>query len=435
MSFTLSRKTYDTDSITLRRIYAYDLSNSPFSTGFVLTSLTKGVATFISPLTVLSSIGVPNLPAQLSSIDAQILSTISSFYTNLPSSQQVFLPSTVIGLGTSGYVSTASLNSTIAGLGSIGYLSSGVFIEPLLSSVGGLGSIGYISSPQLVSTTVGLGSSILSSIEVTNTYLYSSLIGLGSIDYVSSLSLVSTNVSLSTSATLGFISSTTGLGSAGYISTAQFVSTLRSTVTGLGTVGYVSTIANLGNIFVSTQFSTVRSSFSNNLVGNWCNVGFLHTNVTPFTVLSTFQLDIGKWMRDRIVLSTTNLDIEFKANTQFGYYDPRSIRYDFSTCLVRGTDFVNSNIIGYENYNYYILNANAVNLPFFMHDRYRFLINDIQTVSTLKSDTRFSSISLFHVFGVSTPATNQFFASPARPTSISVVMDNTPKDNSSRLYP
>ena len=435
MSFTLSRKTYDTDSITLRRIYAYDLSNSPFSTGFVLTSLTKGVATFISPLTVLSTIGVPNLPAQLSTIDAQILSTISSFYTNLPSSQEVFLPSTVIGLGTSGYVSTASLNSTIAGLGTLGYLSSAVFTQPLVSSIEGLGTAGYISSQQLVSTTFGLESSILSSFTVTNNALYSSLIGLGSIDYVSSLSLISTTVAFSTVSAVRFASTTAGLGTAGYISTAQFVSTLRSTVTGLGTVGYISTIANLGNIFVSTQFSTVRSSFSNNLVGNWCNVGFLHTNVAPFAILSTFQLDMGKWMRDRMVVSTTNLDIEFKANTQFGYYDPRSLRYDFSTCLVRGTEFNTSNIIGYENYNYYILNANAVNLPFFMHDRYRFLINDIQTVSTLKTDNRFSSLSLFHVFGVSTPATNQFFASPARPTSISVVLDNAPKDNSSRLYP
>lgn len=435
MSFTLSRKTYDTDSITLRRIFSYDPTNSPFSTGFVLTSLTKGIASFVSPNIMLSSIGVPNLPAQLSSIDAQILSTISSFYTNLPSSQQVFLPSTVIGLGTAGYVSTASLNSTIEGLGSIGYLSSGVFVQPLLSTVGGLGSIGYISSPQLVSTTVGLGSSILSSIEVTNLTLFSSIIGLGTLGYISSQQLVSTANTLSSLTTVSFTSTVAGLGNAGYVSTAQFISAFRSTVTGLGTTGYISTIANLGNIFVSTQFSTVRSTYSNTLVGNWSNVGFLYTNISSFGVVSTIQFDVGKGLRDRMVVSTTNLDIEFKANTQFGYYDSRSLRYDFSTCLVRGTELITSNIIGYENYSYYILNANAVNLPFFMHDRYRFIINDIPTVSSLKNDIRFSSMSLFHVFGVSTPTTNQFFASPARPTSISVVVDNSAKDNSFRVYP
>jgi len=423
-----SRRTYDTDSIVLRRIFAYDISNSPFSTGYVLTSLTKGVATFTSPNFILSTIGVNDLPAQLSSLQGEIQSTISTFYINLPSSQQIFLPSTVTGLGSAGYISTSQLvstveglgssdyvstnyiTSTIIGLGTFGYLSSSVFGDIVLSTVEGLGSAGYISSSQLTSTVQGLGS----------------------IGYISTLDLISASKGLDLNISTAFTSTVGGLGNSGYISTQQLLSSLDSTITVLGSLGYISTasfystINNLGRYgFVSSLASTVRSSFSNSLVGNWCNAGFLYNNLGPYSTIQTFQFDFGNAMRNQIVPSTTNLDIEFKANSQFGYYDSRSIRYDFSTCLVKGTAFSVSSIIGQENYSYYILNASAVNLPFFFHDKYRFLINDLSTISTLKTDITCSTLSLFHVIGVSSPATNQFFSFPARPTSITVVLDNT----------
>lgn len=390
--------------------------------------MTKGVATFVSPNFILSTIGVNDLPAQLSSLQGEIQSTISTFYTNLPSSQQIFLPSTVTGLGSSGFLSTSQLvstveglgssqyvstnyvTSTIIGLGTFGYLSSSVFGDIVLSTVEGLGSIGYISSSQLTSTVQGLGS----------------------IGYISTLDLISTASGLDLNISSAFISTVGGLGNSGYISTPQLLSSLDSTITVLGSLGYISTasfystINNLGRYgFVSSLASTVRSSFSNSLVGNWCNAGFLYNNLGPYSTIQTFQFDFGTGMRNQIVPSTTNLDIEFKANSQFGYYDSRSIRYDFSTCLVKGTTFSVSSIIGQENYSYYILNASAVNLPFFFHDKYRFLINDLSTISTLKTDITCSSLSLFHIIGVSSPATNQFFSFPARPTSITVVLDNT----------
>ena len=406
MSLVSSRRTYDTDSITLRRIFAYDLSNSPFSTGFVLTSLTKGVATFLSINLALSTVGLGNIPAEFSTLEGELLSTTIAYYPSIISTPSAFLPSTVAGLGTSGYVSTSILQSTIEGLGTYGYLSSSVIGNIVFSTVEGLGSAGYISSASLYSTIDSLGTiGYLSSQSLTstlNSVLPSTVTGLGSSGYISSLSFFSTFNS-------AFPSTVTGLGTSGYVSTA----TLQSSLIGLGSLG-----------FISTQIRSFRSSFSNLYGGNWSNNGFLYSNLGPLSTVQTFQFDFGNALRNQMIVSTTNLDIEFKANLQFGYYDARSIQYDFSTCLVRGVSLNTSSIIGQENISYYILNASAVNLPFFFTEKYRFLINDERTISTLKSDTQFSTLSLFHRVGISSPTTNQLFVFPALPTSITMVLDN-----------
>ncbi len=447
MSLASSRRTYDTDSITLRRIFAYDLSNSPFSTGFVLTAISKGVVTFSSASLSLSSIGVPNLPAQLSTLEGELVSTAAVFYPSLPSSAQIFLPSTVAGLGNAGYVSTSYLASTIEGLGTFGYLSSSVFGNVVTSTIIGLATYGYVSSTQLFSSLEGLGSlGYLSSTQYISgltTGLTSTVEGLGSAGYISSLSFYSTFDT-------AFPSTVKNLGSEGYISSASFYSTLSSlgsfgflstasltsTVAGLGSSGYISTasltstVRGLGSFgFISSMPSTIRSTFSNSLATNWSNAAFLYSNIGPFSTIQTFQLDLGSQIRSAMQVSTTNLDIEFKANLQYGYYDSRSIQYDFSTCLVKGVSLNTSSIIAQENISFYILNANAVNLPFFFIEKFRFLIKDLSTISSLKNEAQYSSISLFQRVGVSTPTTNQFFAVPAKPTSVTLVLDNSTRTN------
>jgi hypothetical protein len=105
----------------------------------------------------------------------QIASTLalnlSSLNGDLPVSRVTIL-SSVTGLGTLGYVSTASLVSTTLGLQRSGFLSS----PNLLSTVGGLGTIGYVSTSWLNSTVVGLGtygyrSTVLSSFLTISTGL------------------------------------------------------------------------------------------------------------------------------------------------------------------------------------------------------------------------------------------------------------------------
>lgn len=413
-----SRKTYDTDSIALRRIFAYDISNnSPFSTGFVLTALTKGSASFVSPVVSLSTIGLSNLPATISTLTSELLSTAQQVGNTYTSSAVSFLPSTVTGLGSSGYLSTASLGpyftstttglgtsgyvstsflnlalqSTNIGLGTFGYLSSGVFTAPLGSTIQGLGTYGYISTSQLTSSLAGLGSLGY----ISSTQLLSSLASLGQQGYLSTSQLTS---------------SVAGLGTARYLSTSQ----LTSTITGLGTTGYLSSV----QIF--------RSTYSNKLTGNYSNVGFLFSNVsTNLISLSTIRFEMGEPLRAKILPSTTSLDIELKQNVQFAYYDGNSRDYQFNSFLVRGPTYAASNVIGQESLTYYILNASPINLAFFFQEKTRFLINDPTILSTLKNEPSYSTLSLHHTFGNNVPITNQFFGSPASSICATLVLDNT----------
>ena len=581
-----SRKTYDTDSLVMRRIFAYDpMTNTPLSTNYILSADVKGVVLFKNPLEVLSTFGWADLPDQIvsttifvissiSTTNGYLASTVSFFAPSYPSSQQIFLPSTVNGLGTSGYISTTSLTSSLIGLGSMGYLSSGIIITPLNSTIVGLGSAGFISSTQLTSSLVGLGSiGYISSSQLTSsvvglgsigyissTQLLSSLVGLGSLGYISSASLYSTvagsaplfastviglgsatyvsstqltssivglgssgylssfifsnlstvflssgfitassistfglsvsglanistlfignsNISslfVSTSqglASIGYISSSqltsslVGLGSLGYISSATLYSTvnmaLASTVAGLGSAGYVSStqltssligLASIGYVsstqltsslvglasigYVSStqlfsslaNFTSIRSTFSNSLAGNWSNTNFLYTGITVGTTLSTIRFDLGPAFRNKILSGAANsrLDIETKTNLQFGYYDSISRDYQFNTYLVIGSTFATTNIIGTESFNYYILNANAINQPYFSQEKSRFIITDSNTISSIKYWGPSSTITLFHTFGPNVPGTNQFFASPASTASVTVVLDNLP---------
>ena len=617
-----SRKTYDTDSLVMRRIFAYDpMTNTPLSTNYILSADVKGVVLFKNPLEVLSTFGWADLPdlivsttifviSSISTTNGYLASTVSFFAPSYPSSQQIFLPSTVNGLGTTGYISTTSLTSSLIGLGSMGYLSSGIIITPLNSTIVGLGSAGFISSTQLTSSLVGLGSiGYISSSQLTSsvvglgsigyissTQFLSSLVGLGSLGYISSASLYSTvagsaplfastvkglgsatyvsstqltssivglgssgylssfifsnlstvflssgfitassistfglsvsglanistlfignsNISslfISTSqglASIGYISSSqltsslVGIGSLGYISSATLYSTvnmaLASTVAGLGSAGYVSStqltssliglasigyvsstqltsslvglasigyvsstqltssLVGLGSIryISSTQltsslvglasigyvsstqlfsslanFTSIRSTFSNSLAGNWSNTNFLYTGITVGTTLSTIRFDLGPAFRNKILSGAANsrLDIETKTNLQFGYYDSISRDYQFNTYLVIGSTFATTNIIGTESFNYYILNANAINQPYFSQEKSRFIITDSNTISSMKYWGPSSTITLFHTFGPNVPGTNQFFASPASTASVTVVLDNLP---------
>ena len=222
-----------------------------------------------------------------------------------------FLTSTVIGLGTAGYISTASggvavlpggLVST-ANLGNL--ISTSFFDTQLTSTVIGLGTVGYISSSQLLSTSAGLVELIQNPPGgVTPENLTSTVIGLGTVGYISSSQLLSTSAGLAAliqnppgGVTPENLTSTViGLGSAGYLSTANgtailpgglvstanlanlistsfFDTQLTSTVIGLGTAGYLSTAngtavlpeglvstANLANLISTSFFDTQLTS-------------------------------------------------------------------------------------------------------------------------------------------------------------------------------
>ena len=212
--------------------------------------------------------------------------------------------STVIGLGSAGYVSTLSLVSTTAGILANFSITGVLSTANLTSTVAGLGSAGYISSSQLISTVAGLNtytSSFIDAAELTST-----ISSLGTLGYVSTLSLVSTTQGLQTGyATAGFLSTANltstvqGLGSANYVSTLSLVSTtagilanvsitgvlstanLTSTVQGLGSSGYISSFQNI--LSISSQ-QIVASS-----IGIGCNAPFYTLDINGSAHATVFS--------------------------------------------------------------------------------------------------------------------------------------------------
>ena len=220
--------------------------------------------------------------------------------------------STVLGLGTLGYVSSTQLTSTTQGLGTIGYIST----TQLTSTIAGLGTFGYISTAQLISTVAGLGTLGYISTSFTNNILQSTVTGinnnLGSLGYVSSstleASIQSTTQGLTDSlGTLGYVSTlslqstTQGLydefGNY-YISTAGLNTIIQSSIEGLGTVGYLST-SQLNDALTSSfnalfTYNLISSPNLKSTIDNLGSMGYISTAtlVSSFNALEKSLINI-----------------------------------------------------------------------------------------------------------------------------------------------
>jgi hypothetical protein len=281
-----SRKGYDTDLLILRSLFALSpTTNMPISTNYILTTdgigglvwesgmeyysttlgLPYGLSTgkLSTSLVTLSTMGIMDIASN----QMQILSASNGqlFLNGIPlvagsGVTQGQLVSTVVGLGTAGYVSTSLLNnaltSTVSGLGTAGYISTSFLNAALTSTTVGLGSIGYVSTSYL------------------NTALTSSINGLGTAGYVSTSYLTKYVDDINTT-----------LGSLGYVSSSQLLSTsesllsyvnsfppgalIISTVTVYGTAVFPST-ASIGVLNYFTQdVSTLSTSIGVSLEYNY----------------------------------------------------------------------------------------------------------------------------------------------------------------------
>lgn len=299
------------DTVILRKIYALDSNTGLFiSSNKTLLTDGKGGAIWTDMLVALESAGgevigyLPSTISTFSTVQYNQQITIEELQiglsTNYPTSlTPVQLTSSLIGLGSLGYISSLSLTSTINSLSQIGYIST----TQLRSSLEGVGSLGYISSSQLQSTIEGLGnlnyistatveSSINSLSEIgyiSSSQLTSTITGLGSLDYISSASLYSSINSLNINnfvSTQSLISTVEGLGEIGYISTGN----LESTIGGLGELGYISstyltsTIEGLGEIGYISSGSLISS------IGGLGTIGYVSSTYITSTIegLGTF---------------------------------------------------------------------------------------------------------------------------------------------------
>jgi hypothetical protein len=266
--FSQLRRSYDTEMLIFRSLFALNPdTNLPISTNFIVSTDGIGGLVWMDPFQNLSTAGpgVGYLPSTLFSLTSNVssLSSLTStiniqYQAGLSSLSTVLglayissgiyidnLTSTVEGLGSSEYVSTASLVSTTSYfLDPSRYVSTGALVSTtagllpninVLSTVTGLGSIGYISSSQLLSTVQGLAS----------------------IGYISSTQFLSALSGVSTTTWSTLQSTVEGLGSAGYISSSQLVSSVSGLITNLGSFNYVSSsqlVSSMNTIFAESNY-------------------------------------------------------------------------------------------------------------------------------------------------------------------------------------
>ena len=266
--------------------------------------------------------------------------------------------STVLGLGTLGYVSSTQLTSTTQGLGTIGYIST----TQLTSTIAGLGTFGYISTAQLISTVAGLGTLGYISTSFTNNILQSTVTGinnnLGSLGYVSSstlaLSIQSTTQGLTNSlGTLGYLStlslqSTTqglydGFGNY-YISTAGLNTIIQSSIEGLGTVGYLST-SQLNDALTSSfnalfTYNLISSPNLKSTIDNLGSMGYVSTAtlVSSFNALKKSLINI----RSSIAYAgnTGQVIMQNYGGDSYLYFSTATVNFDRFSSFINSTSML-----------------------------------------------------------------------------------------------
>lgn len=317
------------------------LSSIPSLGGFVSTAnlaglvSTANLANLVSTANLANLVSTTNLANLVST--ANLANVVSTSYLNTA------LTSTVIGLGTVGYLSSALTNIGGFGLVSTANLANLVSTSylniSLTSTVIGLGTAGFISSAQLLSTTNSYSRAFRTLSANISTLFFSS--ATGNTAYISSLTIDQltfgdgngwADFGAIRAAVVSSYQVNTGILYAPIISTSLLVgvsfltqANLTSTVIGLGTVGYLSSAltniggfglvstanlvnlvstANLANLvstanlanLVSTAnlVNLVSTSYLQTQLGSTViglgTVGYLSTQISSFLTLSTGNL-------------------------------------------------------------------------------------------------------------------------------------------------
>jgi hypothetical protein len=278
---------------------------------------TANLANLVSTANLANLVSTANLANLVSTANlANLVSTAN--LANLVSTTYIAtqLGSTVIGLGTAGYISSSQLlstsaglsqyissfidptelTSTVIGLGTQGFVSSLGLTFAVASTAQGLGTFGYTSTSQLLSTSLGLYQEIQNSpTNIKQSNVTSTIIGLGTFGYLSTVvfgSIIST-------ANLANHVSTANL--AGHISTANLANFVSTTYlsTQLGSTFATFTVSSLSTINIQATTAFISSLTTNSLtIGS--NSGFINMGDVITTTLSSLQINTG------IIYSTSN---------------------------------------------------------------------------------------------------------------------------------
>ena len=201
------------------------------------------------------------------------------------------LTSSILGLGTLGYLSSISSDPTLIRLSTSISLSASTVSTILRPSIEsnvtsttiGLGTIGYVSSFAaflVVSTAVSYGLSTVYN-AITSNIIPSTITGLGTFGYFSDLrgySNTSTSVSYGLSTVFSSLSTTQGIFS--HI-------LLPSTIIGLGSIGFTSTLSDFSSIKTSTiRFEDYKTREEHKLFTSSSRLYFNSTIISGIPTLS-----------------------------------------------------------------------------------------------------------------------------------------------------
>ena len=229
------------------------------NTAYGFTTITGGAGKWYIAATnqptnaTISSLTASTINGQVPWLYPNAISTTAGLTSNISSMiDPTELTSTIVGLGTSGFVSTLGLTYNVA------------------STAAGLGTLGYTSTSQLLSTTVGTFAQINTSIGTTVQPQFASTVaGLGTAGYISTASLTSSLVGTKFS------------GSTIFLSAAQIQISSLSTVNIQAATGYVSslTVDNLA-LGSNAAFFTLGDVLATSLSTFQVNTGVMYMNST-----------------------------------------------------------------------------------------------------------------------------------------------------------
>jgi hypothetical protein len=187
-----SRITLDTTSLIVRDVIAVNPDTSKvIEAGYIPVIGKEGLFTWKNSREFLSTISIPTLSTTFMGALEMIQPGLSSLSTVFSSTFTTRIASTVVGLGSSGYVSSLSLQSTVNGLGTAGYISSSALFA-CINNLGNLnnfastlrftdgvprnfGNVGYVSTLhpgeyKIYQSTIGTEGSNLSAYPIPQTW-------------------------------------------------------------------------------------------------------------------------------------------------------------------------------------------------------------------------------------------------------------------------
>jgi uncharacterized membrane protein len=217
-------------------IIAYPLnqySYNPYTVGTITGDATSNLS--IQPVNTLSLVGTTQATGLLAAssfsttfINATTISTAALTVSSINGAapwQPSFLTSTVQALTSniSSMIDPTELTSSIVGLGTAGFISTVGLTYAVASTAQGLGTFGYTSTNQLLSTTIGVYGAIGSNIATTvQPQFMSTVAGLGTAGYISTAFTGST-----TSLSTAIIATSSLTANVGKFSTLTVCSTLN----------------------------------------------------------------------------------------------------------------------------------------------------------------------------------------------------------------